>query len=110
MLFLEKNKIFAYLKIDMAIEFDESTLDHVSKLARLSLNEFEKKQFVDQLKDVLSIFSRIDKEDTEKVLPAFHPIDQEGAPREDRAEKWQWDPLESSKLNEGKYIKSPKIV
>jgi len=91
-------------------KFDETLLVHVAKLARLELSEEEKRKFTEQLQAVLEMFGRIDKVNVEGLDPAFHPIEIPAKLRPDEAEKWSWDPLANSRHNEGKYIKSPRIV
>ncbi|MEM0146947.1 MAG: Asp-tRNA(Asn)/Glu-tRNA(Gln) amidotransferase subunit GatC [Candidatus Micrarchaeaceae archaeon] len=94
----------------MGQSFDANTLDHVAALARLKISDIEKEKFAKQLSDVLSIFDLLDSVDTTNSEAAFHPMKIKAKVREDKQEKWQWDPLANSKHNEGKYIKSPKIL
>ncbi|MGC8547440.1 MAG: Asp-tRNA(Asn)/Glu-tRNA(Gln) amidotransferase subunit GatC [Candidatus Micrarchaeia archaeon] len=91
-------------------DFDAATIEHVSKLARLRLSDSEKEKFVKQINDVLGIFGKIDSVDASGLDPAFHPIKIPERLREDVPEKWKWDPFYNSRQNEGKYIKSPRIV
>ncbi len=93
-------------------EFGEDVLLHVSKLARLNLNQEELENFSKQLEDVLAVFEKISGVETENVDPAFHAVDLEESLREDEPESWNWDPLANTKseLKEDGYIKSPRIV
>lgn len=89
---------------------DEKLIEHVAKIARLKLTQAEKDKFTKQLGDILSAFKEIDKVDTEKVEPAFHPQEIKNVFREDKAKEWKWEPLANTKHKEGKYFKGPRIV
>ncbi len=62
------------------------TPDIVKKIAsqaRLNLSDDEIKQFMPQLKEILAVFSELDKIDTNNVQPSFHPIEIKNVSRED---------------------------
>ncbi|MBI2547200.1 MAG: Asp-tRNA(Asn)/Glu-tRNA(Gln) amidotransferase subunit GatC [Candidatus Aenigmarchaeota archaeon] len=85
-------------------------MERVSKNARLKLSEEETSKFTQQLKDVLGAFKSLDEVDTGNVKPSFHPQEISDVYREDKAEKFDWDPLSNTKHKEGKYFKGPRIV
>ncbi|MBI2005338.1 MAG: Asp-tRNA(Asn)/Glu-tRNA(Gln) amidotransferase subunit GatC [Candidatus Aenigmarchaeota archaeon] len=91
-------------------EIDRELVKRVAKNARLNLTDDEVDNFTKQLKDVLEAFKSLDKVNTEKVKPSFHPQEISDVYREDKAEKFEWDPLANTKHNEGKYVKGPRIV
>ncbi len=78
--------------------------------ARLDLSESEIEKFTSQLKDVLNAFKNLDDVDTKNVKPSFHPQEISDVYREDKAEKFDWDPLANTKHKEGRHFKGPKIV
>lgn len=92
------------------MEIEEETLKHVAKIARLNLSEDEVKKFKEQLSQVLEAFKKIDEVDVSNLEPSFHPIEIKNVMREDKAEKWEWDPFENTTHKEGKYFKGPRIV
>ncbi|MEM3781908.1 MAG: Asp-tRNA(Asn)/Glu-tRNA(Gln) amidotransferase subunit GatC, partial [Candidatus Micrarchaeaceae archaeon] len=85
--------------------FDIAVLDHVAALARLRLSDIEKEKFARQLSEVLSLFDQLDSIEATEAEAAFHPIKISAKLREDKPERWAWDPLANSRHNEGKYIK-----
>ncbi|MGC8675903.1 MAG: Asp-tRNA(Asn)/Glu-tRNA(Gln) amidotransferase subunit GatC [Candidatus Micrarchaeia archaeon] len=94
----------------MEDSFDSGTVEHVARLARLELDKEDNQKFVKQINDILAIFGKLDSAEVESAEPAFHPIDAKAKLREDKPRRWEWNPLGNSKHNEGKYIKSPKII
>jgi aspartyl-tRNA(Asn)/glutamyl-tRNA(Gln) amidotransferase subunit C len=53
------------------VSFD---IEHIAKLARLTLTDEEKKTFTPQLEEVLAYFQKLNEIDTEGVEPTFHVI------------------------------------
>jgi aspartyl-tRNA(Asn)/glutamyl-tRNA(Gln) amidotransferase subunit C len=91
-------------------KIDKELVKRVAGNARLSLSDDEIEKFTRQLEDVLHAFKSLDKVDTDKVKPSFHPQEISDVYREDKAEKFAWDPLKNTKHKEGKYFKGPRIV
>lgn len=60
----------------------EETVDHVARLARLSLTDEEKRLFARQLEDILAWAESLQEIDTSDVPPMSHPREAE-ALRED---------------------------
>ena len=89
---------------------DEELIKRVAKNARLKLSDEEIEQFTKQLGDILGAFKSLDEVKTDKVKPSFHPQEISDVYREDKAEKFDWDPLANTKHKEKKYFKGPKIV
>ena len=92
------------------IIIDKRLVEHVADIARLRLSEKDTEKFTRQLKDVLEAFKNLDEVDTDKVKPSFHPQEISDVYREDKAEKFDWDPLANTKHKEKKYFKGPKII
>jgi len=91
-------------------KIDKELVKRVASNARLKLSEDEIEKFTKQLSEILSAFKEIDKVDTEKVKPSFHPQEIKNIFREDVSKDWKWNPLENTKHKEGKHFKGPKIV
>ena len=91
-------------------KIDKELVNRVSGNARLKLSEEEIEKFAKQLEDILEAFKSLDEVSVEKVKPSFHPQEISDIYREDKAEKFDWDPLANTKHKEKKYFKGPKIV
>lgn len=91
-------------------KIDKELVKHISKIARVDLTEEEINKFTKQMEDILVAFKKIDEVKTENVDPSFHPQEIKNVLREDKAEKWEWQPLENTKHKEGKYFKGPRAV
>ncbi len=96
----------------MAEKIEEQTLKKVSGLARLNLTEEEMKKFTKQLQNVLDAFKSLNEVDTEKVEPAFHPLEIKNVFREDKTEPsiTNEEALANTTHKEGKHFKGPRIV
>ena len=91
-------------------KIDKELVKRVSNNARLRLSEEETEKFAKQLEDVLSAFKSLDEVDTSKVKPSFHPQEISDIYREDKAGKFNWNPLANTKHKEKKYFKGPRII
>ncbi len=69
------------------MKIDKELLLNVAKNARLDLTEKEVEEFLPQLKDILDLFSKIEKANTDKIEPSFQPIEVKNVFREDKVEK-----------------------
>jgi len=61
------------------------TVEHIADLARLSLSEEEKRQFADQLSDILDYAARLEELDTDHIPPTASVLNLTLRLREDRA-------------------------
>jgi aspartyl-tRNA(Asn)/glutamyl-tRNA(Gln) amidotransferase subunit C len=89
---------------------DINTVKRVAKIARIDLTEEEIKKFTEELSSILDAFKELDKVDTKNIQPSFHPQELKNVWREDKTEKFDWQPLANTKHKEGKYFKGPRIV
>ncbi len=62
---------------------NHSDVEHVAKLARLTLTEPEKHLFTDQLNAILKYVEQLQQLDTEHVKPTSHAIPIENVMRQD---------------------------
>ena len=93
------------------MNINKELLEKISKNARLSLTEQEKKDFEKQLNDVLTSFSELDQVNTEKIEPSFHPINIEQSFREDKTRDCltQEEALSNTKNKKDGFFKGPKV-
>jgi aspartyl-tRNA(Asn)/glutamyl-tRNA(Gln) amidotransferase subunit C len=54
------------------MSISKEQVDHVAKLARLTLSEEEKTQFTSQLNDILQFAEKLNELDTDQVEPTSH--------------------------------------
>jgi len=94
------------------MKVDKELILNVAKNARLKLSEKEIDEFLPELKEILESFSKLDKVKTDKLEPAFHPINIKNVYREDKVEKSlsQEEALSNSKNKKDGYFKGPKAI
>jgi aspartyl-tRNA(Asn)/glutamyl-tRNA(Gln) amidotransferase subunit C len=63
-----------------------SDVEHVAKLARLSLSEDEKKLYTEQLGKIIGFFAELNAIDTNGVEPMSHALSVTNVMREDEVE------------------------
>lgn len=66
---------------------DKKTVEHIAKLARLSITDKEAEEYSAQLSKILSHFEQISKIDTKGVEPLVTPTDVEEFWREDAVKR-----------------------
>ncbi len=87
-------------------------IEKVAKIARINLDENEKKEFEKELKEVLKIFSELEEVNTTNVEPAFNVIRIINISRKDEVKPSLRikDVLKNSKHTEKNYFKGPRII
>ena len=87
-------------------------VNHVAKLAQLSLSKSESRLYQNDLNVVLQHFEALQGLDTEKVVPMSHVLELKNVWREDKPGKEkEKDPLLSNApMKERNYFKVPKIL
>lgn len=86
-------------------------VQHVAKLARLSLTEDECQRFTEQLDHILGYFDELNQVDTTGVEPMSHPIPVVNVLREDLV-KQSLDRetlMANAPVREGAFFKVPRI-
>ena len=89
---------------------DKKLVERIAKVARIDLTPGELEKFTKQLENIFDAFREIDGVNTADVEPSFHPQELKNIWREDKAEKWEWKPLDNTKHKEKKHFKGPRIV
>lgn len=84
---------------------------HVSKLARLELDEAEIEKFTGQLGNILDYISKLNELDTENVPPTAHVLDITNVFREDQVDASRIDSIEeiAPEFDRG-YFRVPKVI
>lgn len=90
---------------------DVEKVKDVAKNARINLEEDEAEQFAEEFENILEVFDKLDKIDTENVEPAFHPIDTGSEAREDVKEETldKEEVFQNTDNEEDGYFKGPAI-
>lgn len=81
----------------------------LAQYTRLGLNEAEVEKYTQQLNVIIDAFKKLDEVSTEDVKPSYHPLEITDNLRQDKAEKWIWDPLNNVESKEKRFIRGPKI-
>ena len=86
-------------------------LEHLALLSRLDLAEKDKKQFQDQLSDILDFVDQIQNINTEGVEPLHHVTGLETIWREDEIKEWssREELINSAPEHDDDYIKTKPI-
>ena len=88
---------------------DSEEVLKTAETARIELDDEEVEKFSREFDDILEMFEKLEKVDTEDVEPAFHPVEVEPDTREDEKE----DTLDHDKVfantenEEDGYFKGP---
>jgi aspartyl-tRNA(Asn)/glutamyl-tRNA(Gln) amidotransferase subunit C len=91
------------------IDVSSDLVKELAKAARLDLSEEEITKYTQQLSVILDAFKELDEVSTEGVEPSYHPIAIKDSFREDKPQKWNWDPLANVEEKEERYLRGPKI-
>jgi aspartyl-tRNA(Asn)/glutamyl-tRNA(Gln) amidotransferase subunit C len=91
------------------MEINKKLIIHVAKLARLELNDSEISEYEKDFKEILKVFSKIQKEKINEEL-AIHPIELNQVLRKDKTKKSisKKEAFKNSKEKESRFI-GPKI-
>ena len=94
------------------MKIDKELIERVAKVSRLTLNEKEKESFVKDFKDVLDVFSKIGKVNTDNVELSVQPIKIENVFREDKIGKSlsEKEVFQNTELKEKGFFKGPRIL
>lgn len=88
------------------------SVEHLSRLARLSLSDEEKGLFGNQLAGILSYMDKLNELDTADVQPTSHVISISNVAREDtpRDSLSREDALRNSPDSTGRFYRVPRII
>lgn len=85
---------------------------HVARLARLSMDEHQLRQFAGQLESILEYVATIDQVDIEHVEPLAHPLPLTNVLRDDLPANPLplADVLRNAPETDGPFFKVPKVI
>ena len=88
------------------------SIEHLARLARLSLSEKEKEKFSGQIKNILNYVDKLDELDISAVEPTSHVISISNVDREDvpRASLERENALTNAPDRTDKFYRVPKII
>ena len=94
------------------MKIDKELIERVAKVSRLRLSEEEKKQFINDFKDVLNTFSVISKINTEKIDLSVQPVKVENVFRDDKIKEnlSNKDIFLNADHKEKEFFKGPRIL
>lgn len=87
-------------------------LERLTWLAKIELNEEEKREFLEQLNEILKAFKSIDELKLEDIEPTFHAIEISNAFREDfvKPSLNQKETFSTAKKSKDGFFIAPRIV
>jgi len=94
------------------MKIDKVLIERVAKVARLNLKEDEKEGFVKDFKNILELFSKISKINTDNVELGVQPIKVENVFREDKIGKSlnEKEVFQNTNYKEKGFFKGPRIL
>lgn len=69
------------------MKINKETIEHIAKLARLNLTEFEKTKYAEELSVVFDYIEDLNKIDTENISETFQVVDLKNVVRDDKTKK-----------------------
>ena len=96
----------------MKVKIDRELIEHVAEVARLKLTDKEIEKFSKELKEIIGVFSKLDKVDTKNIEASLQPVELKNMLREDKEEKTfsQEDALRLTEHKKDGYFKGPRAV
>ena len=94
------------------MKVDKELIERAAKVSRLNLTEKDKEVFIKDFKDILEMFSKVNKVDTNNIELSVQPVKIENVFREDKVEKSldEKEVLLNSEHNEKRFFKGPRIL
>lgn len=94
------------------MNIDKELIQQVAKNARLNLSDAEVKEFLPQVKEILSAFEKLREVETGNIKPSFQPLEIKNVLREDIIKqcKSQEEILSNTILKKDGYFKGPKAL
>jgi len=94
------------------MKISATDVEHIARLARLDLDDSEKKLFADQMDAIIGYVEKIRELDTDGVVPTSHAVPMENAFREDtvRPSIGLEKALKNAPLRAESFFKVPKVI
>ena len=96
----------------MKVEINKELIEHVAEVARLRLTDKEIEKFSKELKEIIDVFSKLDKVDARNIETSLQPVELKNMLREDIEEKTltQEEALSLTEHKKDGYFKGPRAV
>ena len=96
----------------MKVKINKELIEHVAEVARLKLTDKEIEKFSKELKEIIGVFSKLDRVDTKGIEPSLQAVELKNMLREDKEEKsfTQEEVLSLTEHKKDGYFKGPKAV
>ena len=96
----------------MKVKIDRQLIEHIAEVARLKLTDKEIGKFSKELKEVIEVFSKLDKVDTKGIETSLQPVELKNMLRDDEKEKsfTQEEALSLTDHKKDGYFKGPKAI
>jgi aspartyl/glutamyl-tRNA(Asn/Gln) amidotransferase C subunit len=90
-------------------------VEHIARLARISLSLKEKEKYQKELSSILDFIEKLKKVDVSKTEPGFHPLFIENKMREDKVKDKKMNIksqklINSAPLKEDRFIKVKRVL
>mgnify|MGYP006298998251 FL=1 len=87
-------------------------VEHIAKLAKLTLSDGEKEAYTQQMSDILQYMEKLNELDTSDVKPLSHVMEVTNAFREDepKASLSQEEALKNAPKSDGDFFVVPKVI
>ncbi|MBU1178127.1 Asp-tRNA(Asn)/Glu-tRNA(Gln) amidotransferase subunit GatC [Patescibacteria group bacterium] len=93
-------------------KISQEEVEHIAQLARIELNEKDKKTFSAQLTEILEYVRKLNEVDTEKAEPTAHATQLQSIMRHDQARSANSSPdlIKAAPANQDKCIKVKAVL
>jgi aspartyl-tRNA(Asn)/glutamyl-tRNA(Gln) amidotransferase subunit C len=94
------------------MEVNDAMVEKLAHLARLKFNEEEKQEIKSDLQRMISFVEKLNELNLDGVEPLLHLSDEVNVLREDeiKGSVSREDALKNAPLNDGEFIKVPKVI
>ena len=94
------------------MKVDKDLIEKVAKNSRIKLTDSEIKSLVPEIKEILDLFSEIEKAPVSKLKPSFQPLEIKNVTRLDETKNClsQEEALQNTKHKQDGYFKGPKAL
>jgi aspartyl-tRNA(Asn)/glutamyl-tRNA(Gln) amidotransferase subunit C len=94
------------------MEVNDTLVDKLANLAKLSFNEKEKQDIKNDLQKMIGFINKLQEVNTENVEPLLHMTGNINVMRDDKAEQTisKKEALKNAPANDGTFFKVPKVI
>ena len=94
------------------MEITPQLIDKLADLAKLELDETSRKEIMNDLKEIISFFEKLQEVDTTGIEPLIHITEGANHLRKDevKTEITKDDALKNAPLHDGSHFKVPKVI